>query len=149
MSPSSFQSSILFRSRLVQSDEDYSYEIGNLGEVTVITEVGSGDSSGDEASGTEQRKNSVQNRVFGVNKLRDVWREPMALAVALDNMGKVSGCKVNAVLNCRGQEEDYVKELLNMVDKEVRVETKNEQCLMYALRNIYKFIEIHQSQYYE
>ena len=95
--------------------------------------------------------------VIELNKLRDIWRDPRALAVALTNFQKICGVKVNAILHFHNEDnkerenmQNYFKDLQKIIKDahQVKVELRDDQqIMMYAMRNIYKFIEIHQQQY--
>lgn len=104
---------------------------------------------------------SLMIKIIGTKKLNTLWTDVRAMAVALTNFQKICGSKMNVVFCFSGLEEDkqsethkfekYVADLKHELHVhkvgegsklEIEVEFKNDEILMYGIRNIYKFVEI-------
>jgi hypothetical protein len=109
-------------------------------------------------SGSKSFCNSIYTLIFIGNKqLRELWRDPKAMSVALLNFQKISGVKVNMTFCQAGNETTKEKELMEKYLTEVKheistasgegnaqveVNLKDDDYILRGLKNVYKFIEI-------
>ncbi len=93
-----------------------------------------------------------------MKKVKDIQKDPRAVAVALVNFQKICGVKLNVMFSYSGQEDQKQRENMQSyvanVNQEIKdnyalegaeiiTEFREEEIIMYGMRTIYKFIEIH------
>lgn len=90
------------KSRFINNHDNYA--AGNIGELLVM--IGERNPQSEHGSSDEAPEHVDTPKVdIGTRKLRDIWREPMALAIALGNLQKISGTPLK--VNLQGLTPDF------------------------------------------
>eukprot|EP00347_Sterkiella_histriomuscorum_P002082 403369545 len=170
-----FQSSLCMKNQLVQDSEftqendkqsvNYSYEVGDFGLIKVIIEQNQNidhveSHSGDETQHQENssRKLSLSShKQYVLKEVRDTWRDPKAMAIALTNLNKLSGLRINAVIALSGFEDesqkikmneyiqlvkDQLKEMCSddNLDEKFCLELRQEEYIIYGMKHVYQYL---------
>ena len=116
---------------------------GNIGELLVM--IGEAKASSEHGSSDEAAEHiDTPKADIGTKRLRDIWREPMALAVALGNLQKIAGNPLKVTLQGLSMEsESLITEIVKETNGLVQVTLLNDETAVHsALRDVSQYLRL-------